>query len=87
MERVAVGRTAARFDQTVGVRSRQEWYRYKMSREQLVGISGQRCRQMVAGRCWLRGRGSGGVGGADSRRHRLHGGGKPTGSGGQWSKQ
>ena len=41
-ERVAVGRTAAGFDQAVGVRSRQEWYRHKMSRKQLVDISSQR---------------------------------------------
>ena len=41
MKRVAVGRSAGGFEQAVGIRSRQEWYRYKMSKEQLVGITGQ----------------------------------------------
>ena len=39
MERVAVGRTAGGFDQAVGVRSRGEWHRHKMSRKQLVRIT------------------------------------------------
>ena len=42
MKRVAVGRTAGGFEQAVGIRSRQEWFRHKMSRKQLVGITGQR---------------------------------------------
>ena len=42
MKRVAVGRTAGGFDQAVGIRCRQEWCRHKMSRERLVGITGQR---------------------------------------------
>jgi hypothetical protein len=42
MRRVAVGRTAGGVEQAVGIRCRQEWYRHKMSREQLVGITGQR---------------------------------------------
>jgi hypothetical protein len=42
MKRVAVGRTAGGFEQAVGIRCRQEWYKHKMSREQLVGITGQR---------------------------------------------
>ena len=52
MKRVAVGRTAGGVDQAVGIRCRQEWHSHKMSREQLVGTTGQRVyRQMVAGRC------------------------------------
>ena len=35
---VAVGRTAGGVDQAVGIRSRREWQRHKMSRGQLVGI-------------------------------------------------
>ena len=42
MKKVAVGRTAGGFEQAVGIRCRQEWNRYWMSREQLVGITGQR---------------------------------------------
>ena len=38
-KRVAVGRTAGGFEHVVGIRSRQEWYRYKMSRKQLVGTT------------------------------------------------
>ena len=41
MKRVAVGRTAGGVDQAVGIRCRQEWHRHRMSREQLVGITGQ----------------------------------------------
>jgi hypothetical protein len=41
MKRVAVGRTAGGIDQAVGIRSRREWQRHKMSRGQLVGITGQ----------------------------------------------
>jgi hypothetical protein len=41
MRRVAVGRTAGGVEQAVGIRCRQEWYKHKMSREQLVGITGQ----------------------------------------------
>ena len=44
MKRVAVGRTAGGFEQAVGIRCRQEWCKHKMSREQLVGITGQRVR-------------------------------------------
>ena len=42
MKRVAVGRTTGGLEQAVGIRCRQEWHRYKMSRKQLVGITGQR---------------------------------------------
>ena len=42
MKRVAVGRTAGGLEQAVGIRCRQEWCKHKMSREQLVGITGQR---------------------------------------------
>ena len=42
MKRVAIGRAAGGFEQAVGIRCRQEWYKHKMSREQLVGITGQR---------------------------------------------
>ena len=31
--RVAVGRTTGGFEQAVEIRSKQEWYRYKMSRK------------------------------------------------------
>ena len=41
MERVAVGRTPGGFEQAVGIRTRREWCRHNMSREKLVGISGQ----------------------------------------------
>ena len=34
MKRVAVGRTARGFDQAVGIRSRREWHRHKMSKKQ-----------------------------------------------------
>ena len=42
MKRVAVGKTAGGVEQAVGIRCRQEWHRHRMSREQLVGITGQR---------------------------------------------
>ena len=42
MKRVAVGRTTGGVGQTVGIRSRREWQRHKMSRKQLVGITGQK---------------------------------------------
>ena len=42
MKRVAVDRTTGGFEQAVGIRSRQEWYKYKMNRKQLIGITGQR---------------------------------------------
>ena len=45
MKRVAIGRTAGGVEQAVGIRCRQEWHRHKMSREQLVGITGQRVRR------------------------------------------
>ena len=41
MERVAVGKTAGGVEQAVGFRCRQEWHRYRMNRERLVGITGQ----------------------------------------------
>jgi hypothetical protein len=41
MRRVAVGRTAGGVEQAVGIRCRQEWCRHSMSREQLVGTTGQ----------------------------------------------
>ena len=40
MKKVAVGRAAPGFEQTVGIRYKHEWHEYKMSREQLVGITG-----------------------------------------------
>ena len=42
LKRVAIGRTAGGVEQAVGVRGRQEWCKHRMSREQLVGITGQR---------------------------------------------
>ena len=39
---VPVGRTAGGVDQAVGVRSRREWHRHKMSRKQRVDMSGQK---------------------------------------------
>ena len=42
MKKVAIGRTAGGAEQAVGIRCRQEWHRHKMSREQLVGTTGQR---------------------------------------------
>ena len=44
MKRVAIGRTAGGVEQAVGIRCRQEWHSHKMSRERLVGITGQRVR-------------------------------------------
>jgi hypothetical protein len=41
MKKVAVGRTAGGFEQAVGIRCRQEWCVHKMSRRQLVNITGQ----------------------------------------------
>ena len=41
MKRVAVGRTPGGFEQAVGIRTRRERCRHNMSREKLVGISGQ----------------------------------------------
>ena len=40
MKKIAVGRTAGGLEQEVGMRRRQEWHRYMMDREQLVGITG-----------------------------------------------
>ena len=42
MQKVAVGRAAPGFEQAVGIRCKQQWHEYKMSREQLVGITGQK---------------------------------------------
>ena len=42
MKRVTVGRLAGGFEQAVGIRCRQEWHIHKMSRSQLVDITGQR---------------------------------------------
>ena len=42
MKKVAVGRTAGGFGQAVGIRCRQEWHNHRMSRGQLVDITGQR---------------------------------------------
>ena len=44
MNKVAVGRTARGFEQAVGIRCRQEWRVHKMSRRQLVDITGQMVR-------------------------------------------
>ena len=41
MKKVAVGRTAGGFEQAMGIRCRQEWCVHKMSRRQLVNITGQ----------------------------------------------
>ena len=41
MRKVAVGRTAGGVEQAVGIRCRQEWHVYKMSRRQLVDITGR----------------------------------------------
>ena len=38
-KKVAMGRAAPGFEQAVGIRCRQEWHAYRMSREQLVGIT------------------------------------------------
>ena len=63
MKRVAVGRTAGGVEQAVGIRCRQEWCKHRMSREQLVGITGQR----GADRWWQGDTdgGAGGLGGMD----------------------
>ena len=50
MKRVAVGRTAGGFDRAVGIKSRREWQRHKMSRGQLVGITGQRIQVLDGGK-------------------------------------
>ena len=42
MKRVTVGRTTGGFEQAVGNRCKQEWHRYRMSRKQLMGITGKR---------------------------------------------
>jgi hypothetical protein len=42
MSRIAVGRTAGGVEKAVGMRCRQEWHGYKMSREQFVGVTGQK---------------------------------------------
>jgi hypothetical protein len=42
MKRVAVGKSAGGVEKSVGIRCRQEWCKHRMSREQLVGITGQR---------------------------------------------
>jgi hypothetical protein len=42
MKRVAVGKTAGEIEQATGIRCRQEWCKHRMSRKQLVGITGQR---------------------------------------------
>ena len=41
-KRAEVGRTAGGVDQAVGIRSKREWQRHKMSRRQLEGIAEQR---------------------------------------------
>ena len=41
-KRVAVGKSAGGVEKAVGIRCRQEWCKHRMSREQLVGITGQR---------------------------------------------
>ena len=61
MRRVAVGKTTEGYDQAVGTRHRKEWYRHKMSRKQLVGITGQKVQVGARGsrdrRCWWRDKG------------------------------
>ena len=89
MKRVAVGRTAGGVEQAVGIRCRQEWHRHRMSRGQLVGITGRQdrgCRQMVAERCWWRGKRFGRTGWG--KQWRTQSGGKRSrGNGGRRSKQ
>ena len=86
MRRVAVGRPAGGFGQAVGIRSRQEWYRYKMSRKQLVDTTGQRVQAdggsgvLVEGQeVWEERTGQ--------TVENTEWGGMPRGSGGRWSKQ
>ena len=75
--RVAVGKAAGGFEQAVGIRSREEWYRHKMSEQ---GAAGGHIRSEGTGRWWQRGAGggAGGLGGVDrtsSGGHRVEGGG------------
>ena len=89
MMRVAVGKAAGGFEQAVRIRSRKEWYRHKMGRWQLVGILGQRvhaCRQVVAERCWWRGKRFGGNG-QDKQWRTQSGEERSRDSGGQWDRQ
>ena len=72
MKRVAVGKTAGGFDQAVGIRSRREWQRHKMSRKQLVGITGQRIQADAGGGA----RGLGGMDRTNSGGHRVEEGGQ-----------
>ena len=44
-KKVAAGRTTGGLEQAVGIRCRQEWHRYMMSRNQLVGITEQRVQE------------------------------------------
>ena len=64
MRRVVVGKAAGTFEQAVGIRSRKKWFRHKMSRKQLVGITGQKL-QAGGGRKVLVPGGTGGLGGVD----------------------
>ena len=41
MGRVAVGRSAGAYSQTVGIRSKSEWCRHTVNRRELVGITGR----------------------------------------------
>ena len=86
MRRVAVGRTAGGVEQAVGIRCRREWYKHKMSREQLVGMTGQRVQAdggrevLVEGQeVWEEWTGQ--------QWRTQSGGGRARGSGGQRSKQ
>ena len=83
---VMMKRTAGGFEQAVGIRSRQEWYRYKMNRKQLVGARPSQVRKMVAARCQWRGRRFG-KNGQGRQWKTQSGGGRPRGSGGRRSKQ
>ena len=58
MKRVAVGKALGGFEQAVGIRSMEEWFRHKMNREQLVGVTGQKV-QASGGREVLRSERSG----------------------------
>ena len=47
MKRVAVSRTAGGVEQAAGIRCRQGWHRHRMSRKQLVGITGLSAKPLV----------------------------------------
>ena len=88
MRRVAVGKAAGGFEQAVRIRSRKERYRHKMSRKQLVGISGQRVQADGGREVLVEGRGRrSGRNGQDKWWRTQSGGGRSKDSGGQWDRQ